>query len=199
MKRRYCKHVMCRTCMKHRQCLPCQCRERFCVAECLIQSYLSLLVSQPEVIHHHSAATEHHHSAATHHHHHRCDTQLSYLWKLHECRANNNYFLYICFYFFSMYLVLFSIVFYRTIVTVYTNNIFLHNYLWKMHQIIHLSLVGCFTPARGKTVQNNREVIGVNIRYCMRNLRGQNTGPWGIPLLTWASLDVYPLVVTNCF
>ena len=27
-----------------------------------------------------------------------------------------------------------------------------------MHQIIHLSPVGCFTPARGKTVQNNREV-----------------------------------------
>ena len=30
-----------------------------------------------------------------------------------------------------------------------------------MHQIIHLSLVGCFTPARGKTVQKNREVSGV--------------------------------------
>ena len=53
----------------------------------------------------------------------------------------------------SMYLVLFSIVLYRTIVTVYTNNIFLHNYLRQMHQIIHLS--------RGKTVQKNREVSGV--------------------------------------
>ena len=30
-----------------------------------------------------------------------------------------------------------------------------------MHQIIHLSPMGCFTPARGKTVQKNREVSGV--------------------------------------
>ena len=30
-----------------------------------------------------------------------------------------------------------------------------------MHQIIYLSPVGCFTPARGKTVQKNREVSGV--------------------------------------
>ena len=60
---------------------------------------------------------------------------------------------YIFFYiFYSMYLVLLSIVLYRTI---YTNNIFLYNYLWQIHQIIHFSLVGCFTPARGKTVQKN--------------------------------------------
>ena len=58
-----------------------------------------------------------------------------------------------------MCLVLFSIVLYRTIVIVYTDNIFLYNYLWQMHQIIHLSRVGCFTPARGKTVQKNREVM----------------------------------------
>ena len=32
-----------------------------------------------------------------------------------------------------------------------------------MHQIINLSLVGCFTPARGKTAQTNREVSGVKI------------------------------------
>ena len=31
-----------------------------------------------------------------------------------------------------------------------------------MHQIIHLSPVGCFTPARGKTVEKNRDVSGVN-------------------------------------
>ena len=49
-----------------------------------------------------------------------------------------------------MYLVLFSIILYRTIVTVYTDNIFLYNYLQQMHQIIHLSPVRCFTPARGK-------------------------------------------------
>ena len=60
-----------------------------------------------------------------------------------------------------MYLVLFSIVLYTTIVTVYTANIFIYNYLRQMHQIIHLSPVGCFTPARGKTVQNNHEVAGL--------------------------------------
>ena len=32
-----------------------------------------------------------------------------------------------------MYLVLFSIVLYRTIVTAYTDNIFLYNYLRQMH------------------------------------------------------------------
>ena len=60
-----------------------------------------------------------------------------------------------------MYLVLFSIVLYRTIVTVGTDNIFLYNYLRQMHQIINISPVGCFTTARGKTVQKNREVSGV--------------------------------------
>ena len=30
-----------------------------------------------------------------------------------------------------------------------------------MHQLIHLSPVGCCTPARGKTVQKNREVSGI--------------------------------------
>ena len=49
-----------------------------------------------------------------------------------------------------MYLVLFSIVLYRTIDTVYTNNIFLYNYRRQMRQIINLSQVGCFTPAREK-------------------------------------------------
>ena len=61
----------------------------------------------------------------------------------------------------SMYLVLFSIVLFRTIVTVYTDNIFLYNYRRQMHQIIHLSPVGCCTPARGKSVQKNREISGV--------------------------------------
>ena len=60
-----------------------------------------------------------------------------------------------------MYLELFSIVLYRSIVTVYTDNIFISNYLRQMHRIIHLSPVGCFKPARGKTVQKNREVSGV--------------------------------------
>ena len=61
----------------------------------------------------------------------------------------------------SMYLVLFSILLNRTIVTVYTDNIFIYNYLLQMHQLIHLSPVGCCTPARGKTVQKNRAVSGI--------------------------------------
>ena len=46
MNRRYCKHVICLTCMQHRQCLSCQHRERLCATESIIQSYLSFLVSQ---------------------------------------------------------------------------------------------------------------------------------------------------------
>ena len=61
-----------------------------------------------------------------------------------------------------MHLVLFSIVLYRTIVTAYTDSNFLYNYLQQMHQIIHLSPVGCFTPARGKSMQKNHVVRGVN-------------------------------------
>ena len=104
---------------------------------------------------------KHHHSAATHHHHRRC-------WR--SCLTDENcmnaeqitiiFYIY-NFIFCSLFLVLFSIVLYRTIVTVYTNNIFPYNYLWQIHQIIHLSPVGCFTPARGKSVQKNREVSGV--------------------------------------
>ena len=93
---------------------------------------------------------KHHYSAAMDHHHRRCETQLSYPWKLHKCRANNNYFLYISFYFL---IYVFGIVLnciFRTIVTLYTDNIFLYNYLQQMHYIIHLSPVGSFTPARGK-------------------------------------------------
>ena len=80
----------------------------------------------------------------------------------HSCHTHQNcmhaeqiiIIFYIYFFIFcSMYLVLFSIVLYRTIVTVYTHNIFIYSYLRQMHQIIHLSLVGCFTPARGKTAK----------------------------------------------
>ena len=67
----------------------------------------------------------------------------------------------IFFIFCSLYLLLFLIVLYRTRVTFYTNCIYPYNYLWQMHRIIHLSPVGCFTPARGKTVPKNREVSGV--------------------------------------
>ena len=87
-----------------------------------------------------------------------------------SCRINENcmhaeqiIIIFYIFYFIfcSMYLVLFSIVLYRTRVTVYTDNIFLYNYRQQMHQIIYLSPVGCFTPARGKSVQTNREVSGL--------------------------------------
>ena len=93
----------------------------------------------------------------------RCITTTAVAWR--SCRTHENcmhveqiiiiFYIFI-FYFWSMYLVLFSIVLCRTIVTVYTDNIFLNNYLPQMHQIIiHLSPVGCFTPAWGKTVQKN--------------------------------------------
>ena len=106
---------------------------------------------------------KHHHSAATSHHHRSC-------WR--SCRTHENcmhaeqiiiIFYTFIFIFCSMYLVLFSIVLNRTIVTVYTDNFFLYNYLQQMHQIIQLSPVGCFTPARGKTEQKNCEVSGVNM------------------------------------
>ena len=41
-----------------------------------------------------------------------------------------------------------------------------------MHQIIHLSPVGCFTPARGKIVQKKCEVSGVN-GYCTSFIENQ--------------------------
>ena len=106
---------------------------------------------------------KHHHSAATPHHHWRC-------WR--SCHTHENcmfaeqiiiiFYIFICI-FCSMSLVLSPIVLYRTMVTVYTDNIFLYNYLWQMHQIIHLSPVGCFTQAQGKTVQKNREVSRVKL------------------------------------
>ena len=88
----------------------------------------------------------------------------------HSCHTNENGMhaeqIIIIFYIFfvifcSMYLILFSIVLYRTIVTVYTDNIFLYNYLLQMNQIIHLSLVGCFAPARGKSMQKYPEISWV--------------------------------------
>ena len=110
---------------------------------------------------------KHHHSAATPHHHNRwersCHTHENCM---HAKQIIIIFYIYIYF-FCTLYLLLFLIVLYRTTVTVYTDNIFLYNYLWQMHQRIHLSPVGCFTPARGKTVQTNHEVSGVNIMYCL--------------------------------
>ena len=56
----------------------------------------------------------------------RCMRLLSYPWKLHACRANNNYFPYIFFYFLLyVFGIVFNCITYTgTIVTVYTDNIF---------------------------------------------------------------------------
>ena len=115
------------------------------------------LSASSSLTYYHCWSLKHHHSAATRHHH--CPG------KLHACRANNNYFLYFVFYFL---LYLFGIVFNCII----QNNIFLYTYLLQMHQIIHLSPVGCFTTARGKTVQKNREVSWVNDRISVWKPRG---------------------------
>ena len=144
-----CKHVMCRTCMKHCQCLPCQRRERLCWAPHPVLSITSGFSNTTTLQRGVTTTTVGRRSCRTHE---NC---------MHAEQIIIIFYIFL-FIFCSMYLVLFSIVLYRTIVTVYTGNIFLYNYLWQMHQIIHLSPVGCFTPARGKTMQKNMEVSGVN-------------------------------------
>ena len=101
----------------------------------------------------------HHHSTATHYRLRQWETKLAYPWKLHACKVNNNYFLYllykiICY----TYLVSFSIELYRKIVTVFTDNICLYNYLRQMYQIIQLSLEECLSSARSKSVKKYSEV-----------------------------------------
>ena len=138
-------HLAC----NNRQCLSCQRRERLCDTECLIQSYISFLVSNTTTLQRRiTTTTVVRRSCRTHENCMHAEQIIIILYI-------------IIFIFCSMYLVLFSIVLYRTIVTVYTDNIFLYNYLRQMHQIIHISPVGCFTPALGKTVQKNREVSRV--------------------------------------
>ena len=92
----------------------------------------------------------------------------------HSCHTHENcmhaeqiIIFYICFFFFfALYFVLFSIALYRTIVTVYTNNIFLYNYLWEMHQIIiHLSPVGCFTPAGVNRCEKIARKVGLRFWF----------------------------------
>ena len=63
-----------------------------------------------------------------------------------------------------MYLVLFSIVLYRTIVTVYTDHNFLYNYHYRrqMYIIIQFSRWGVLPQPEVKSVQKNHEVSGVN-------------------------------------
>ena len=145
-------------------------------------------VSASSSLIYHFSFVKHHHSAARHHHHRHCETLLSYPWKLHACRANQIYFLY--FIFCSMYLVLFSIVLYRTIVTIYTDNIFIYNYLWQMHQIIHLSLVGCFTRARGKTVQKNREVSSVKRAIILHIFKNKDK----LDITNFSPISILPVI-----
>ena len=156
MKRRYCMHAMCQTCMQ-------QCSHIASVCHASVVRGCVPLTSSSSLIYH-FWFLKHHHLAATPHHHLRC-------WRsscTHEncMHAEQVIIIFYIFYIFiwAMCLVLFSIVLYRTIVPVYTDNIFLYNYLRQMHQIIHLSPLGCFTPARGKAVQKNPEVSGVNKR-----------------------------------
>ena len=161
MKRRYCKHVMCRTSMHQCNHIASDCRAS------LVRGYVPLSSSSSLI--YHFWFLKQYHSAATPHHHRRC-------WR--SCRTHENcmhadqiiIIIYIFYFIFcSMCLVLFLIGLCRKIVTVYTDDIFMYNYLRQMHQIIHISPLGCFTPARGKTVQKNREASGVNV-VCRRHL-----------------------------
>ena len=124
-----------------RQCLSCQRRERLCAAERIIQYYLPLLVSQTP-----SLGSDASPPLAL-------LKQLSYPWKLHACRANHIYFLCIFILFFALYIWYWS--------QLYYTEQYLLLLLRQMHQIIHLSPVGCFSPAQGKTIQKNREVSDV--------------------------------------
>ena len=141
MKRRYCKCVMWRTCMQHQQCMPCQHLERLCATECLIQSSITSGFS--------NTITRQRRLTTTAVWRRSCHTHENCMHAEQIIIIFNLFFFIFC----SLYLLLFLIVLYRARVTVYTDYIFLYNYLWQMHRIMHLSPVGCLTPARGKTVQ----------------------------------------------
>ena len=167
MKRRYCKHVMCRTCMQH-LCLvysgvgtvvECRSPDGSHAVHAMPPSWEVVCCWVPHPV---LSITSGFSSTTTLQRRLTTTTVGTRSCHTHEnCMHAEQIIIifYIIFFIFcSLYLLLFLIVLYRTIVTVYTDNIFLYNYLWQMHQIIHLSPVGCFTPARGKTVQKNREV-----------------------------------------
>ena len=139
MQRWYCKHVVCQTCLLYWQCLSCQRRERLYAGECLDHPVSSITSGYSNTITRQRRITISAIARCSCHPHENC---------MHAKQIIIIYiYIYICY----MYLVLFSIVLYRTIVTVCTDNIIQHNYLPQMHQIIHLSPVGCFSPARGKS------------------------------------------------
>ena len=138
------------TMQPHRQCLSCQRRERLCPAERMHHPVLSTTSGFSNTVTRQRRLTT---------------TGVADAVVVPTKTACVPRKIIIIFYIFififcSMCFELFSIVLCKTIVTVYTDNIFLYNYLRQMHQISHLSPVGWFTPARGKTVQKNREVSG---------------------------------------
>ena len=147
MKRRYCTHVMCRPCMQ----------------QSATSSVSVMLVSWEDVCrwaHHPVLSTNSGFSNTITRQRRFTTTGVADVVVVPMKTAIIIFCIFI-FIFFSMYLVLFSIILYRAIVTVYTDNIFLYNYPRQMRQIIHLSSVGCFTPAWRKTVQKNCEVSRV--------------------------------------
>ena len=159
MKRRYCTHVICQTCMQQctectsmqphrmigpdRQCLSFQRRDREVVGRWAHHPVFSTTSGVSNTITRQRRVTTTAVAWRSCHTHENC------------MHAEQIIIIFYIFYFIfcSMYLVLFSIVLYRSIVTVFTDNVFLYNYRRRIHQIIHLSPVGCFTPARGKSVQ----------------------------------------------
>ena len=119
MMRRYCKHVMCRTCMHCHatmaQCSPIStCHLSVSVWLChasVVVGYVPLSASSSLI--YHFWFLKHHHSAATHHHHRRCCRSC----RTHEIcmHAERIIIIFYIFYFIfcSLYLVLFSIVLYH--------------------------------------------------------------------------------------
>ena len=114
IKRRYCKHVMCRTCMQQCSHIGSACHASV-VRSCVTLSTSSSLI-------YHFWFLKHHHSAATYHHHRRCCSCRTHENGMHAEQIIIIFCAYV-FIFCSMYLVLFSIVLYRTIVTVYIDKI----------------------------------------------------------------------------
>ena len=123
MQQGYCKHVICQTCMQHWQCLSCQHRERLCAAELsgssslIYRFFFSNTITRQQRI-----AT----TAVV-----RCSCRT------HEncMHAEQIMIVFYTFCFFALCIWYFFNCIIQTIVTVYTNNIFIYNYLWQMHQI----------------------------------------------------------------
>ena len=130
---------------------------------------------------------KHRHSAATPHHHSRCMGQLLYRWKLHAGRANTTKFIYIYIYIFFLYVfgILFNCIIQNISYCLHWQ--YFSIYQQQMHQIIHLSLVGCFTPAWGKSMQKNRNLSGVKHNQILNlRLKVQHNLVVIITVLNWS-------------